>query len=59
MSQDTEQDHILKKVVIYQIPDMYAVKVLRDVKYSVTGDSVLKMNIYYSPGFCRCPLAVG
>jgi acetyl esterase/lipase len=49
MSQDTQQDHISKKVVVYRIPGMDAVKVQRDVEYRATDASTLTMDIYYPP----------
>jgi dienelactone hydrolase len=49
MSQDTQQDHISKKVVVYRIPGMEAVKVQRDVAYRATRAGALTMDIYYPP----------
>jgi dienelactone hydrolase len=47
MSQDTEQEHISKKVVVYRIPGMDGVRVRRDVVYRTTGRGALTMDIYY------------
>src|SRR5215210_969808 len=50
MSQDTQQEHISKKRVVYRIPAMDAVNVRRDVEYRVTDAGSLTMDIYYPPG---------
>ena len=47
MSQDTTPEDILKKVVVYRIPGMEAVKVLRDVEYKEGDAGALTMDIYY------------
>jgi hypothetical protein len=49
MSQDNQQDHISKKVVVYQIAGMDAVRVRRDIEYRVTDAGVLTMDLYYPP----------
>ncbi|MDT4897891.1 MAG: hypothetical protein QOH25_2968 [Acidobacteriota bacterium] len=49
MSQDTTPEDISKKAVVYRIPGMEAVKVLRDVQYSATDAGALTMDIYYPP----------
>ena len=49
MSQETQRHEITKKRVLYQIPDMDAVTIRRDVEYQVTDESVLTMDIYYPP----------
>ncbi len=51
MSQDTQPDHISKKVVVYRILGMDDVKVRRDVEYRATELGALTMDIYYSPDF--------
>src|SRR5438270_11395212 len=51
MSQDIQQDHISKKVVVYRIPGVDGVKVRRDVAYRVTDAGALTMDIYYPPDF--------
>src|SRR5687767_13630880 len=50
MSQDTQQDHISKKAVVYRIPDMDTVTIRRDVEYRLTDAGALTMDIYYPPG---------
>lgn len=50
MSQDTQQDHISKKALVYRIPGMDAVGVRRDVEYRATAAGALTMDIYYPPG---------
>ncbi|MDQ3011645.1 MAG: alpha/beta hydrolase [Acidobacteriota bacterium] len=49
MSQETPQDHISKKRVVYQIPGMDAVTIRRDVEYRATDADVQTMDIYYPP----------
>ena len=49
MSQDTQQDHISKKVVVYRIPGMDTITVRRDVGYRATDAGALTMDIYYPP----------
>jgi hypothetical protein len=49
MSQETRQDDITKKTVVYQIPGVDAVTVRRDVEYRATDAGVLTMDIYYPP----------
>jgi hypothetical protein len=49
MSQDTTPEDISKKVVVYRIPGMEAVKVLRDVEYRAGEAGALTMDIYYPP----------
>ena len=49
MSQETQRHEITKKRVLYQIPDMDAVTIRRDVEYQLTDESVLTMDIYYPP----------
>ena len=61
MSQDTRQDHISKRVVVYRIPGMDAVKVRRDVEYRAADAGALTMDIYYPPDSksgARIPAAV-
>ena len=61
MSQDTKADHISKKEVVYRIPGMDGVKVLRDVEYGGGDAGVLTMDIYYPPDFqsgARLPAVV-
>lgn len=47
MSQETTQNDIAKKRVVYEIPDMDTVTVRRDVEYRKTDDAALTMDIYY------------
>jgi dienelactone hydrolase len=49
MSEDTKPDDISKKVVVYRLPGMDGVKVLRDVVYRENGAGALTMDIYYPP----------
>lgn len=49
MSQDTQQDHISKKVVVYRIPGMDTITVRRDVGYRASDAGALTMDIYYPP----------
>ena len=49
MSQDTQQDHISKKRVLYTMPGVDAVTVRRDVEYRVTDAGALTMDLYYPP----------
>lgn len=61
MSQDTRQDHISKKVVVYRIPGMDAVTIRRDVEYRAADTGVLTMDVYYPPQFkggARIPAVV-
>lgn len=46
MSQETQQDHISKKRVVYQLPGMNAVTVRRDVEYRTTDAGVQTMDVY-------------
>jgi len=47
MSQDTQQDHISKKSVVYTMPGVDAVIVRRDEQYRVTDGGALTMDLYY------------
>src|SRR5947207_11136839 len=49
MSQDTQQDHISKKRVVYTMPGVDAVTVRRDEEYRVTDAGALTMDLYYPP----------
>jgi len=49
MSQDTQQDHISKKRVVYTLPGVDAVTVRRDEEYHVTEAGALTMDLYYPP----------
>jgi dienelactone hydrolase len=49
MSQDTLQDDITKRTVVYKIPGMDDVTIRRDVEYQVTDAHALAMDIYYPP----------
>jgi dienelactone hydrolase len=49
MSDITPQDHISKKLVVYQIPGMDDVIIRRDVEYRVTDAGPLTMDLYYPP----------
>jgi hypothetical protein len=49
MSQDTRQEHISKRVVVYRTPDMDGVRVRRDVEYRATDAGALTLDVYYPP----------
>ncbi len=49
MSQDTQQEHISKRKVLYTMPGMDAVTVRRDVTYRATEADALTMDLYYPP----------
>jgi hypothetical protein len=47
MSQDTQPEHISRKVVVYRLPGMADVQVRRDVAYLAADTGALTMDIYY------------
>jgi hypothetical protein len=47
MSQETRQDEISKKRVVYQLPGMDSVPIRRDVEYRKTRAGALTMDLYY------------
>jgi hypothetical protein len=49
MSQETQQDDITKKTVVFQIPGVDAVTIQRDVPYRETDADTLTLDIYYPP----------
>ncbi len=49
MSQNTSQDHISKKRVLYAMPGVDTVTIRRDVEYRVTDAGALTMDLYYPP----------
>jgi hypothetical protein len=49
MSQNTQQDHITKKTVVYTLDGTDAVTVRRDVTYQGADGSALGMDVYYPP----------
>jgi hypothetical protein len=49
MSQDTPADHISKKRVVYQIPNMHNVMVRSELEYRTTVAGPLTMDLYYPP----------
>lgn len=49
MSQDTRQDHISKKRVVYTIAGVDAVRIRRDQEYRATAAGPLTMDLYYPP----------
>jgi acetyl esterase/lipase len=49
MSQNTQQDHITKKTVVYSTAGTDAVTVRRDVTYQGADGSALAMDVYYPP----------
>lgn len=61
MSQETQQNDIAKKKVVYQVPGADAVPVRRDVEYRATEAGALTMDIYYpadAKGGARVPAVV-
>jgi dienelactone hydrolase len=48
MAQDTVQDHISKKVVVYRLPGVDSVNIRRDEPYA-TPSGPLAMDLYYPP----------
>jgi hypothetical protein len=50
MSQENQQDTISKRIVVRQVPGEDDVVIRRDVKYRVTDDGALTMDVYYPPG---------
>ncbi len=61
MSEDSAQEHISKKTVVYRISGMEDVRVLRDAAYRTSGAETLTMDIYYPPDAhegVRLPLVV-
>ncbi len=47
MSEETRQNDISKKKVVYEMPGMDAVTIRRDVEYRKTDSDILTMDIYY------------
>jgi hypothetical protein len=45
MSQNTQQDHVSKKRVVYTMPGVDAVTVRRDEEYRVTDADALTMDL--------------
>jgi dienelactone hydrolase len=50
MSQETQQNDITKKRVVYRIPGMDDVTIRRDVEYQRTGTGALTLDLYAPPG---------
>lgn len=50
MSQQTQQEAIARKRVVYTMPGVEAVTVRRDETYRVTDAGALTMDVYYPPG---------
>jgi hypothetical protein len=50
MSQETRQDTMTTKTVVYQIPGMEDVTIRRDVQYGEAGAGDRTMDLYYPPG---------
>jgi acetyl esterase/lipase len=53
MSQDTQQEHLSKKRVVYTMPGVDAVTVRRDEVYRVADAGPLTMDLYYPPALKR------
>jgi hypothetical protein len=49
MSQETNQEHISRRVVVYRPAEMNDVRIRRDIEYQVTDAGTLTMDIYYPP----------
>jgi hypothetical protein len=49
MSQDTQQDHISKKRVVYTMPGVAAVTVRRDEEYRASDAGAFTIDLYYPP----------
>src|SRR5262249_23725777 len=49
MSQENQQEHISKKMVVYQMPGIECVTVRRDVEYRASDAGALTMDLYYPP----------
>ena len=49
MSEETRQNDISKKKVVYQMPGMGGVTIRRDVEYRKIDSGALTMDIYYPP----------
>jgi hypothetical protein len=49
MSQETQQDQMSKKKIVYRLPGTDAVMVQRDLEYRSTDSGALTMDIYYPP----------
>lgn len=45
------QQDLRRQPVVYRLPGMEKVTVQRDQTYKTAGDSTLKMDVYYPPGF--------
>ncbi len=61
MSQDSQQDHISKKVVVYRLPGADDVKVRRGVEYLADDAGARALDIYRPPDFeggARLPAVV-
>jgi hypothetical protein len=61
MSEETRQNDISKKKVVYEMPGMDAVTIRQDVEYRKTDAGALTMDIYYPPDFksgARTPAVV-
>ena len=61
MSEETRQNDISKKKVVYEMPGMDAVTIRRDVEYRETDAGALTMDIYYPPDWksgARTPAVV-
>ncbi|HNH84796.1 MAG TPA: alpha/beta hydrolase [Acidobacteriota bacterium] len=46
MSQDTPQDHISRKLVLFQLPDQDRVTIRQDIVFQTVGDDVLTLDLY-------------
>jgi hypothetical protein len=51
MGQETQQDQIAKKMVVYDIPGVDTVRARRDEQYSETASGALTMDLYYPSDF--------
>src|SRR3990172_10772595 len=61
MSQETPQDHISKKRVVYEMPGVDAVTTRPDIVFGSRDGDALIMDVYYPPDFkdgARLPTVV-
>lgn len=49
MSQEIQRHEITKKRIVYQVPEMGAVTIRRDVEYQGADGGALTMDLYYPP----------
>ncbi|HET9532513.1 MAG TPA: hypothetical protein VFQ92_19310 [Blastocatellia bacterium] len=57
MTQEKQEPDITKRKVVFQLPNMDAVSIRRDVDYQSPGSDLLTMDIYYPPDSMRGDLS--